>query len=112
MSEIEVIHLEMTKNYNFVNWRTDIKRIVKKAGLGSKNLVFMFSDNQVKDESFLEDIAMLISTGEIPLLFEIEDLIEITNQMHFMARADDPLSKLTPEESYHKFIDRVNIVFV
>lgn len=99
----------MTKNYNFINWRTDLKRIVKKAGLESKNLVFMFSDNQAKYESFLEDISMLLSSAEIPLLFEIDDLSEITNQIHFMAREEDPLSKLTVEESYQKFIENVRL---
>jgi len=39
--------------------------------------VFLFTDTQVVDESFLEDINNILSSGEVPNLYGPEDFEEV-----------------------------------
>lgn len=43
--------------------------------------VFMFSDNQITEESFVEDINTILTIGEIPNLFGKEDMLTIKEKM-------------------------------
>lgn len=39
--------------------------------------VFLITDTQIKEESFLEDIDNLLNTGEVPNLFATDEKAEI-----------------------------------
>jgi dynein heavy chain, axonemal len=56
-----------------------------KAGEG-KQTVFLFSDNQIKEESFLEDINMILNTPDIPNLFASDEKAEIIEKMQTIAK--------------------------
>ena len=56
---------------------TDLKRLYWQAGVLDKATVFLFSDNQVVDEGFLEDINNILSSGEIPGLYTEEEFEEV-----------------------------------
>lgn len=50
------------------------------AGKEGNPTVFLFSDSQIKEERFLEDIDSLLNSGEVPNLFPIDekqDIIEV-----------------------------------
>ena len=50
-----------------------------KAGADGVPTVFLFSDQQIKEEAYVEDINMILNTADIPNLFppdEKADLIE------------------------------------
>jgi len=73
---IEVI--EMPKGYNFIAWREDmVKKIFLACGVEANNLVFLFSDTQIINEAFLEDINNILNNGEIPNLYKAEDVVQI-----------------------------------
>ena len=57
-----------------------------KAGGDGKQTVFLFSDNQIKEESFVEDINMILNTADIPNLFVAEEKAEILEKMQTAAR--------------------------
>jgi len=46
---------------------------------GGKNLptVFLFTDSEIKDESFVEDVNNLLNTYEVPNLFSTEEKAEL-----------------------------------
>ena len=64
-----LIQIEISKNYNKFEWHEDIKRIMKSAGCGTRDTVFLFSDTQIQYPSFVEDINNLLNSGEVPNLF-------------------------------------------
>lgn len=69
MAEFKQFSIEISKNYTTVEWREDLRRVLKQAGAQFQPTVFLFSDSQMKDESFLEDINNILNTGEVPSLF-------------------------------------------
>lgn len=64
---------------------------MKSAGGHGKPTVFLMTDSQIKEESFLEDVDSLLNTGEVPNLFAVDEkaeLIEVCCKIivqHFIA---------------------------
>ena len=48
--------------------------------------MFLFADNQIKDESFMEDISMILNTGDVPNLYAADEKADIIEKMQGVAR--------------------------
>lgn len=112
----EIFQIEVSKKYSLQEWRSDLKVLIKKCGELGTNIVFLFSDHQLKDEAFLEDINMLLNSGDIPSLFDNEEKLEIFDKMQAIEQSE--FQKLQPQQQqqqpdtshialYSKFIKRV-----
>ena len=55
----------------------DIRKLYYQAGVENKPTVFLFNDTQVVEESFLEDINNILSSGEVPNLYKPEEFEEV-----------------------------------
>jgi dynein heavy chain, axonemal len=51
--------------------------VLKTAGGHNKPSVFLITDSQIKEESFLEDVDSLLNSGEVPNLFIPDEKVEI-----------------------------------
>ena len=76
-----ITQIEIARQYSTLDWREDIKTLLKKCGNDDKPGVFLFCDSQIKDEGFVEDINMLLNSGDIPNLFSGEEKAEILEKM-------------------------------
>ena len=54
------------------------------AGKDGKTTVFLLTDTQIKQESFLEDVDGLLNAGEVPNLFAIDEKQEIVEVNHYI----------------------------
>ena len=59
---------------------------MRKAGQDGRPTVFLFADNQIKDESFMEDISMILNTGDVPNLYASDEKAEIIEKMQKAAK--------------------------
>ncbi|KAM4632527.1 dynein axonemal heavy chain 3 [Discoglossus pictus] len=107
MNMFELSQIEITKNYTVNEWRDDVKKIMLQAGVAGKNTVFLFCDNQIKDEVFVEDINMLLNTGDVPNIFPADEKAEIVEKMQSIARTAGRKIEATPMAMYNFFIERV-----
>ena len=55
----------------------DLKRLYWQAGVDNKPTVFIFNDTQVVEEGFLEDINNILSSGEVPNLYKVDEFEEV-----------------------------------
>ena len=78
-----------------------------KAGTEGRRIVFLFSDNQIKDESFVEDINMILNTGDVPNLYPADEKADIIEKMQMIARTQGRKIEATPLSMYNFFIERV-----
>ena len=60
----------------------DVRKLYWKAGVDNKPTVFLFTDTQVVEESFLEDINNILSSGEVPNLYNPEEFEEVCDILY------------------------------
>ncbi|XP_078481026.1 dynein axonemal heavy chain 1-like isoform X3 [Ciona intestinalis] len=81
IAEYELFQIELAKNYGVAEWREDIKKCMLKAGLQNQPISFLFSDTQIKSESFLEDLNNILNSGDVPNIYALDDLDNIYGAM-------------------------------
>jgi dynein heavy chain len=108
MGEYEMFRIELTKNYSKTDWRDDLKKLHRLSGYDGKRTVFLFSDSQIKEESFLEDISMLLNTGDVPNLYATDEKAEIIEKMRAVCREQKLVDiDTSPLSMYNFFVERV-----
>ncbi|CAF3510924.1 unnamed protein product [Rotaria socialis] len=107
MADYELFQIEITRTYGKNEWRDDVRKLFRKSGIEGKSTVFLFNDSQIKDESFIEDINMMLNTADIPNLFPGDERAEICEKMQGVARQLNRKVDSTPMALYNYFIERV-----
>ncbi|XP_058892872.1 dynein axonemal heavy chain 3 [Kogia breviceps] len=107
MNSYELYQIEITKSYSDNDWREDLKKIMLQVGVASKSTVFLLTDNQIKDESFTEDINVLLNTGDVPNIFPADEKADLVEKMQMAARTESEKIETTPLSMYNFFIERV-----
>ncbi|XP_076249285.1 dynein axonemal heavy chain 7 [Calliopsis andreniformis] len=87
--DYDVFQVEVTQQYGVQAWHEDVKGILKRVTATELHSTFLFSDTQIKEESFLEDISNMLNSGEIPNIFTGEEVAEICEQMKQIDRQRD-----------------------
>lgn len=81
IEDYQLFQIEISKQYGHNEWRDDLKTVLKKAGMDGENVVFLFTDTQIVEESFLEDINNILNSGEVPNLWGTDDIEQINGVM-------------------------------
>ncbi|CAF0727175.1 unnamed protein product [Didymodactylos carnosus] len=79
--EIIVFQIEIGRKYGHMEFKEDLRRLMKLCGINNRETVFLFVDTQIVDSIFLEDINALLHSGEVPNLFRNEDIQEIRSNL-------------------------------
>lgn len=96
----------LTRSYNVQNFCDDLKYLYRVAGLEGQGISFIFTDNEIKDESFLEYLNNILSSGEIANLFPKDEMDEIINELIPRMKKVDPKRPPTIDNLYDFFISR------
>ncbi|XP_018409373.1 PREDICTED: dynein heavy chain 3, axonemal-like [Nanorana parkeri] len=107
MADIELHQFSIQKSYTVSEWRDDLKKVLRAAGQNGTPTVFLFAEHQIKDESFLEDINMILSTGDVPTLFNNEEKLEVMEKMRQLLPATETQNENTTSDLYRIFKDRI-----
>ncbi|CAE7499104.1 DNAH6, partial [Symbiodinium sp. CCMP2456] len=68
-------NIALTKGYGIDAFREDEKKFLISAGAGAaKATMFLLSDTQIINETFLEDINNILNAGEVPNLFPNDEI--------------------------------------
>lgn len=97
---------EITKNYGMNDFREDLKIMLKEAGGQGKDTVFLFTENQMKLEEFLQDIDCLLNLGEVPNIFQIDEKQEVLEMVRLAAQGGNRNLDIPPLQVFQFFINR------
>ena len=103
---MEVFGIEVSKSYSLVDWREDLKTVLRLAGAQGKPTVFLFADTQIKEEAYLEDINGLLNAGEVPNLFPSDEKATICDMVRDVARGEGKDGDGSPTTLFAYFVDR------
>lgn len=105
ISSLEVFQITLRKGYSIADLKLDLASLYRKSGLKSIGMVFLMTDAQVSNEHFLVLINDLLASGEIPDLFNDDELEEVIggvkNEVKGLGMED------TRENCWRFFIDKV-----
>lgn len=68
----KIFSVELTRGYGSNEFREDLKKLYRIAGIDGTSIVFLFSDTQIVTESFLEDINNMLNSGEVGLSMRVQ----------------------------------------
>ena len=101
--------ITMTRTYNTNNFVEDLKNLFKSCGTQGKGTTFLFTDQDIKEESFLEYVNNVLSGGSIINLFNKDELQEIVHEcLPIMKRESSSLAP-TRENAFKWFTERVRL---
>nr|Q9SMH3.1 RecName: Full=Dynein-1-alpha heavy chain, flagellar inner arm I1 complex; AltName: Full=1-alpha DHC; AltName: Full=Dynein-1, subspecies f [Chlamydomonas reinhardtii]CAB56598.1 1-alpha dynein heavy chain [Chlamydomonas reinhardtii] len=66
----EVFEITLTRGYDELAFREDLKRLYAMLGSDNKRVMFLFTDAHVADEGFLELINNMLTSGMVPALYD------------------------------------------
>ena len=99
--------IELSKNYTATEWREDLKLVISQAGTGANPFVFLFSDTQVKYESFIEDLNSMLNTGQVPNLFAFDEKMAILDGTRdVLKKLNIPSKDLSDSDVWDIFVSR------
>ncbi|KAM9363597.1 dynein axonemal heavy chain 6 [Symphorus nematophorus] len=98
--------IELSRGYNYDSFHEDLRRLYKMAGVEGKDMVFLFTDTQIVVEEFLEDINNMLNSGEVPNLFEKDELEQVLAATRPKAK-EAGISEENRDEVFQYFIARV-----
>ncbi|XP_072296528.1 dynein axonemal heavy chain 8-like [Eucyclogobius newberryi] len=101
-----IFQITLTKTYNVSNFMEDLKILYNVAGADGKGITFIFTDNEIKDEAFLEYLNNVLSSGEVSNLFAKDEITEITQNLIPVMKKECPRIPPTFDNLYDYFISR------
>ena len=101
-----LFQIKLTKTYNVTNFGDDLKECMVHAGTIGP-VTFLFTDAQIKKETFLEYINGALLTGDVPGLFTKEEMMGATAEVSGLFAKTFPGEDSTPARLRQFFIDIV-----
>jgi dynein heavy chain len=92
-----------------IEFREDIKNLMRGVGGKGQPTSFIFTDNSIKEDAFLEDINNILNTGEVPNIFTAEDKAEIIDLVRNPAKEENRCLEGTPAQYFAYFIERCKV---
>ena len=104
---LKVFQIKAGRNYSIENFDEDLRAVMKRAGCKMEKITFIFDESNVISVAFLERMNALLASGEIPGLFEGEELTSLLNTYKEAVGGSGKSVNETDEEIYNNFTKNV-----
>ncbi|PAA86956.1 hypothetical protein BOX15_Mlig012039g1 [Macrostomum lignano] len=103
----DTFQITLTRSYNVSNLLEDLKVLYRTAGGKGKGMTFVFTDNEIKEEGFLEFLNNMLSSGEIANLFARDEMDEILGELVPVMKKEFPRRPPSNENLQDYYMTRV-----
>ncbi|XP_058454765.1 dynein axonemal heavy chain 5 [Malaya genurostris] len=103
----KTFQISLTRSYNVANFLEDLKLLYRSCGVQGKGTTFLFTDMDVKEESFLEYLNNILSSGVISNLFNRDEQTEIVSELTPTMKRENQKKNVTQETVMEYFLQRV-----
>ena len=98
MNGLSIFQIKLTKDYSIDDFDVDLREVMKRAGILEEKICFIFDESNVLSSAFLEHMNALLASGEVPGLFEDDELSSLLQEMRSRSRtlvdSEDELFRL------------------
>lgn len=102
---MDIYTIEISKSYDITTWKENMREeLFMNCGVSATPYVFLLSDTQIINESFLEDVNNVLNNGEIPNLYGTNE--EQANLVDNMREEDKKFKDYGDNEILAEFLIR------
>ncbi|EJD73854.1 cytoplasmic dynein 2 heavy chain 1, variant [Loa loa] len=73
MHQMPVFSPKLTSSYGIKQFRNDLKTVIQDAAVNGKHVVYIVEDYQLLQDAFLQSINSLLSSGNLPGIFSVQE---------------------------------------
>jgi dynein heavy chain 1 len=79
MNGLSIFQIKAHSKYTIDDFNEDLREVMKRVGVGGEKICFIFDESNALSSGFLEAMNALLASGEVPGLFEGDDLVALMN---------------------------------
>ena len=99
--------ITLTRTYNATNFIDDLKALFRTTGTTGTGTTFLFTDQDIKEESFLESINNVLAGGLLSALYTGDEQSEIISELVPIMKRECPKVPPTPDNVMSWFLERI-----
>lgn len=82
--EYTTFQINVTRSYRVPEFKEDLKTLYSQTGVEHKSTAFIFNDTQVTEESFMEILNNMLSSGEVANLYKPDEFEDVLESIFFL----------------------------
>ncbi|CAF1397791.1 unnamed protein product [Rotaria sordida] len=99
--------ISVSRTYTLNNFLDDLRNIYRRATRLGQGIVFIITDNDIKDDQFLEYLNNVLSSGEVSGLITREEMDETLSELSVKMKKEYPKRILTNENLQNYYYERL-----
>ena len=106
MNAMSVFQIKVSRRYTLDSFDDDLRQVMRQAGVDGEQTCFIFDESNILSTGFLERMNALLASGEVPGLYEGDDMISLMSACR-EAATHEGLIMDSSEELFKWFTMRV-----
>lgn len=75
---LSIFQVKATRRYTLADFDDDLRSVMRRSGVTAERICFIFDESNVLDSGFLEKMNALLASGEVPGLFDGDELVRLS----------------------------------